>query len=165
VVLNFNLKNMKNRKLFFAPAIFFLLTPGVAHANMVVSAFSVFTGNILSILFATIIVTIVEFLIIKFGLKISFWKSLYSVFLANLFTSIFGWLLLRRTIDSFYLENLNLYLVFLMIVIFVGNLLMEIGVIEFFTKLQFRQILLYAFIANLVTYLGIIIIVNIPHIL
>lgn len=118
------------------------------------------------------IISLAEIFIIKFGLKISFWKSAWTVFIANVLTAIIGVVFFEsflrefHTYGNYFLGVVSLGLFLKIILIFIASFLIEAGVLGAFIKdCPFKKILWYSFWANLLSYIILIIIINIPHFL
>ena len=111
-------------------------------------------------------ISLVEFLIIKFGLKTTSWKAIFAVFIANVLTSIVGFLFFEEFLLDFHSSALNFDIFVYVLFIFGITLLMESSILGLFLKkIPFRRVFRYSFFANLLTYLILILIINIPYIL
>jgi len=113
-----------------------------------------------------LVISLVEVLFIKFGLKIKFWKSLWTLIVANLVTAIIGVMFFEEFLTDFHSHLINLSLFLQVFVIFLATWLIESGILGLLIKgVNFRRLFFWAFFANLASYLILILIINIPYIL
>lgn len=141
----------------------FILISHTAFADMI--AVNPFADPIVKFVLL-LLISVVEIIIIKFGLKISFWKSVWTVLIANIVTAIVGVVFLKDFLVDFHTSKITLELFLQVIVIFIATFLMELGILRGLIKEPpFKKLLLFVFLANLATYLILILIINIPYIL
>lgn len=147
------------QSLLFVIPLFFLAT-NVAFADILV--FGPIWGGIQYNTIALISVSLIEAFFIFWLLKVDFKKSIKGSFIANISTTLVGVFL-----SEFFLGSLHAILhspsdkhflasVIVLIIIFILNLLIESIILRIYLKLSFWKILLISFVANLVTYLALI---------